>query len=412
MSINSRRLLLALLIAAGILNYADRQIIAVLKPLLQEQLHWSDADYGNLTAVFQFASAFAFLGTGWLVDRVGWRWANPLAVGSWSLAAMAHAATRTLGQFTVVRAALGATESLGTPTGIKTIAVFFAASERSIALGAMNAAGNVGAIVTPLLIPALAISLGWQGAFLITGGCGILWVAAWMLFTRAMKPLPSQDAEQPANADGGQPVRWLDVLADRRTWAFAGGKALSDPVWWFLLYWAPDFFHRVFHLDMQGFAVPLALVYSAAAIGSLIGGFASGRLIARGMNVTQARKSTMLVCALLVLAVPLALAVKNYWFAVGILGLTLAAHQGFSVNLFALVTDVTPSARVGTTISIAALFGNLAGMGVLRLAGNVIGEGTGYGLMLGMAAVAYLASLTWIHFVLPKPRTADSAFAA
>ena len=130
------------------------------------------------------------------------------------------------------------------------------------------------------------------------------------------------------------------------------------------------------------------------------------------MNVTQARKSTMLVCALLVLAVPLALAVKNYWFAVGILGLTLAAHQGFSVNLFALVTDVTPSARVGTTISIAALFGNLAGMGVLRLAGNVIGEGTGYGLMLGMAAVAYLASLTWIHFVLPKPRTADSAFAA
>ena len=179
-------------------------------------------------------------------------------------------------------------------------------------------AGNVGAIITPLLIPALALSLGWQGAFLITGGCGILWVAAWMLFTRGMKP-PSQnqDAERPANARGGQPVRWLDVLADRRTWAFAGGKALSDPVWWFLLYWAPDFFHRVFHLDMQGFAVPLALVYSAAAIGSLIGGFASGRLIARGMKVTRARKATMLVCALLVLPVPLALAVKNYWFAVG-----------------------------------------------------------------------------------------------
>lgn len=402
MSANYRRLLLALLIAAGILNYADRQIIAVLKPLLQEDLHWSDTDYGNLTSVFQFASAFALLGAGWIVDRVGWRWANPLAVGTWSLAAMVHAAVRTLGQFTLARVALGATEAFGTPTGIKTVAVFFAARERSIALGLMNASGNVGAIVTPLFIPAVALSLGWQGAFLITGGCGMLWVAAWMLFARGTAPKMAADPGRAVLRESGQSVSWITVLSDRRTWAIAGGKVFSDPVWWFLLFWAPDFFHRVFHLDMQGFAVPLALIYSAAALGSLAGGFVSGRLIARGVAVAKARKSIMLVCALLVVPVPLALLVHNYWIAVAILGLTLAAHQGFSVNLFALTTDVTPSSRVATTISIAALFGNLAGMGVLRLAGEVIGTGSGYGLMFGMAAVAYLLALTWIHYVLPR----------
>jgi ACS family hexuronate transporter-like MFS transporter len=402
MSINHRRLLLALVITAGMLNYADRQIIAVLKPLLQEDLHWNDSDYGNLTAVFQFAAAFAYLGTGWIVDRVGWRWANPLAVGTWSLAAMAHAAARSLGQFTLARIALGATESLGTPTGVKTVAVLFKASERSIALGAMNAAGNVGAIITPLVIPALALAWGWAAAFLITGALGIVWVAVWLLVTRGDQHAQLSAAKGGANAASAGPVSWRTVLADRRTWAIAGGKVLSDPVWWFLLYWAPDFFHRIFHLDMQGFAVPLAVIYSAAAVGSLLGGFVSGRLIARGVEVAKARQATMLVCALLVVPVPLALIAHNYWFAVAILSLTLAAHQGFSVNLFALTTDVTPSARVATTIGVAALFGNLAGMGILQLAGKVIGAGHGYGLLFGMAAVSYLLALTWIHFVLPR----------
>ena len=432
MSIRSRRVLLALLITAGILNYADRQIIAVLKPLLQTSLHWSDRDYGDLTAIFQFAAAFAFLGTGWIVDRVGWRAANPLAVGSWSLAAMAHSTARTLGEFTLARIALGATESLGTPTAIKTIAVNFSARERSLAFGAMNAAGNVGAIVTPLLIPAFALSLGWSGAFFLTGALGVVWVGVWMLATRNMRDAaPSEVGSTEANAtravdtatdkskpasrsealaaaappasQNGEPVRWSQVLTDRRTWAIAGCKALFDPVWWFLLFWVPDFFHRIFHLDMRAFAIPLALVYAGAALGSLAGGFLSTRLIARGMGVVEARKTTMLICALLVLPVPLALFVHNYWVAVAILGLTLAAHQGFSVNVFALTSDITPGARVGTTISIGALCGNLAGMGILRLAGNVIGAGgsAGYALLFGMAAVAYLLALAWIHFVLP-----------
>jgi MFS transporter, ACS family, hexuronate transporter len=412
MSVLHRRLLLALIISAGILNYADRQVIAVLKPLLQFDLHWSDSDYGYLTAVFQFAAAFAYLGAGWIVDRVGWRWANPLAVGTWSVAAMAHSLARTLGQFTVARIALGATEALGTPTGVKTIAVLFAARERSIALGAMNAAGCAGAIVTPLVIPALALNWGWGAAFLVTGGLGFLWVAAWMLLTRSAVELPAATAEKSALSAKQEPVRLRSVLTDRRTWAITGGKVFSDPVWWFLLYWAPDFFHRIFKLDMEGFAVPLAVIYFVAAAGSLLAGFASGRLIARGVPVVKARKIVMLVSALLVVPVPLALFAHNHWLSVAILSLTLAAHQGFAVNLFALTTDVTPSNRVATTIGVGALFGNLAGMGVLQLAGKVIGPGHGYGLLFGMCSVWYLLGLIWIHFVLPKRNACDEPQAA
>ena len=400
MTVTHRRLLLALLITSGILNYADRQIIAVLKPLLQEQLHWSDSDYGHLTALFQFAAAFAYLGAGWIVDRVGWRAANPLAVGTWSLAAMAHGMVHTLGQFSFARVALGATESLGTPTAIKTIAALFTAKERSVALGAMNAAGNVGAIVTPLFVPVLALTWGWKSAFLVTGGVGLVWVAVWQWAARSAVESPLQSASPPGAAR--EPVRWGTVLSDRRTWAIAGGKVLSDQVWWFLVFWMPDFFHRVFNLDMKSFAVPLAVVYSTAALGSLLGGFVSGRLISHGTDPISARFRTMLVCALLVTPVPLALFVANYWVAVALLSLALAAHQGFSVNLFALTTDVTPESRVGTVISVAALFGNLSGMAILQTAGWLLGSGYGFGPLFGLAAVAYLLALAWIRTLLPK----------
>lgn len=400
MSPRARGLLLALLILAGILNYADRQLIAVLKPLLQERLHWDDADYGRLTTIFQFAAAVTLLGSGWIVDRVGWRAANPLCVASSSLATMAHAACRTLAQFTGARVALGATVSLGTPAAVKTIAENFSARQRSVAFGSLNAAGNAGAIITPLVTPAVALASGWAGGFLLVGALGLVWVLAWVLFVRSLGPEQHGGREieqQPVAA----PVSFRDVLTERRTWAIAGGKALSDSVWWFLLFWSPDFFHRVFHLSMQEFALPLALIYSAAALGALAGGMVSSRLIANGMPVVAARKTVMLMCALLVLPAPVALFVHGYWVAVLILGLTLAAHQGFSVNLFALTTDVTARSSVATTISIGALCGNLAGMGILRVAGEAVGSDWGYGVLFGFTAVAYLLALLWIQCFLP-----------
>jgi ACS family hexuronate transporter-like MFS transporter len=400
MSPRARGLLLTLLILAGILNYADRQLIAVLKPLLQERLHWDDADYGSLTTVFQFAAALALLGSGWIVDRVGWRAANPLSVASSSLATMAHGACRTLAQFTVARVALGATVSLGTPAAVKTIAENFSPRQRSMAFGSLNAAGNAGAIITPLVTPAVALASGWSGGFLLVGALGLVWVLAWVIFVRSLAPEQhgGREIEQQSAA---APVSFGDVLTQRRTWAIAGGKALSDSVWWFLLFWSPDFFHRVFHLSMQEFALPLALIYSAAALGALAGGMVSSRLIANGMPVVAARKAVMLMCALLVLPAPVALFVHGYWAAVLILGLTLAAHQGFSVNLFALATDVTARSSVATTISIGALCGNLAGMGILRVAGEAVGSEWGYGVLFGFTAVAYLLALLWIQCFLP-----------
>jgi ACS family hexuronate transporter-like MFS transporter len=414
MSATRRNLLLALVILSGILNYADRQIIAVLKTLLQAKLNWTDADYGDLTTIFQFAAALAYVGAGWVVDRVGWRRANILAVASWSLAAMAHGVVQTFGQFAVARVALGATESLGTPTAIKTIGALFEPRARSFAMGAMNSATNIGAVITPLVVPTIAVAWGWQAAFLLTGGLGLVWVAAWVLTTSRGAPAGNSLADRSIAVPGGvgkvevsppsasgAAVSWAEVLTDRRTWAIAGAKVLIDQVWWLLLFWIPDFFHRQFHLDIKQAAVPTAAIYLIAACGSIIGGWASGRLIAGGASATDARKTVMLVSALLMLPVPLALFVDNYWLAVGFLGLTLASHQAFSVNLFALTTDVVPGARVGTVISVGALCGNLSGMTVLWVASRLIGK-FGYGPWLALAAVAYLLALAWIRRLIPR----------
>ncbi|MFV3075893.1 MFS transporter [Niveispirillum fermenti] len=400
-----RTLLLALVMLAGILNYTDRQIIAVLKPMLEEQLGWSDADYGFLVAAFQFAAAVAFIFAGWLIDRLGWRVGNPVAVGSWSMAAIVHGMATTMREFTAVRVALGATEALGTPAAIKTVAVWFQARERSLALGFVNAAGNIGAIIAPLVVPVIALAYGWRAAFYIMGGLGLVWVLAWWALTRSpyfQNPPPTQ-----ATAVEGARVPWRTVLSDRRTWAFAGAKVFSDQVWWFLLFWMPDLFIRVFGLDMRGFGVPLATIYAIAAIGSLAGGYFSGHLLARGVGLNRARKLTLLVCALLVLPVPLVLMVENYWLAVALLGLTLAAHQGFSVNLFATATDIIPQRRIATVISIGALCGNLAGMFILQLAGWVLAAGGTYAPMFALVSVSYLLALGWLHLLQPVLRPAD-----
>jgi ACS family hexuronate transporter-like MFS transporter len=395
------RLILGLLIFGGVLNYADRQIIAVLKPMLQEELHWTDMDYGRLTSVFQFASAIAFLGAGWLVDRIGWRRANPLAVGAWSVAAMAHAAARTVGQFTLARFALGATEALGTPTAIKTLAAVFNAEERSLALGIMNAANTLGAVVTPLIIPLVAVKIGWARAFLLTGGLGLVWVAAWFAFAPG-RDGAEQAEETLASTQPRERVRWVEVLRDRRTWAIAGAKVMSDQVWWLLLFWTPDLFHRLFHLSMTGFGAPLAVIYACAGAGALGFGWLTTRLLASGFGLDRTRKLMLLICALLAMPVCLTPYAGNYWIATAILGLTLAAHQGFSLNIFALATDISPPPRVATVISFGALAGNLAGMIILQAAGWVLSKGYGYLPLLGLASVSYLLGLAWVQLLLPR----------
>ncbi len=401
-----RWLIVALIIVGGVLNYADRQIIAVLKPVIETDLHWNDADYGRLASLFQLSAAVAFLFSGAIVDKVGLKWANPLGVAAWSLAAMAHGVARTMGQFVLARVALGATESMGTPAGIKAMAALFAPQQRSAAIGASNAAGNVGAIVTPLVIPMIAAAYGWRATFVVVGAAGFVWVAGWFAALAGAKA----DAPAPIAAQGGSGFgAYLAMLKQRRVWGLAGAKSLSDQVWWLMLFWTPDFFHRVFGLGLTQLGAPLAVVYGCAAVGSLAGGYAPALLLRAGLGLGRVRKATMLVCALLVTPAPLALYVHSYWSAVGLVGLMLAAHQGFSVNLFSLIADVTPDPQIGRVTAFCAFCGNLAGMSILFLAGELLAHGYGYAPLLAIAAVSYLLAVGWIQLMIPRLETPMAA---
>ena len=400
-----RWFLLGLLIVAGILNYVDRQVIAVLKPMIEVDMGWSDADYGRLGSLFQLSAALAYLGTGWIVDRLGVKWAMPTGVVAWSLAAMSHAWAMTMGQFTAARMALGATESMGTPSSVKAVASLFSAKMRSVAFGISNGAANVGAIVTPLVLPMLAALVGWRGSFFIVGSIGLAWAALWFGTTRGINFITAGDAVAP-RAIPGAGLRVL--LTDRRTWGIAGAKALSDQVWWLLLFWAPDFFHKVFGLGVKELGVPLAVVYSMAAVGSLSAGWIASRLMARGYSLNTVRKGMMLVCALLVTPVPFAIYAHSLWVAVALLGLTLAAHQGFSVSIFSTIADIVPRARVGSVTSFGALCGNFAGMGIVWLAGVILTAKLGYAPLLIIASVSYLAALLWLQIWLPRLVPADN----
>jgi ACS family hexuronate transporter-like MFS transporter len=400
-----RWILLALLIGAGILNYVDRQVIAVLKPLIEQDMHWSDADYGKLASLFQLAAATAYVGTGWIVDRLGVKWATPVGVAAWSLAAMAHGWAVSFGQFAAARLALGATESMGTPASVKTIGALFSARMRSVAFGISNGAANLGAVLTPLFLPALAGVAGWRGSFVVVGAAGLVWTVAWVVGVRgAQFHVPKGSPVTLAATAGGLKT----LLSDRRTWGLAGAKALSDQVWWLLLFWAPDFFHRVFGLSVAELAAPLALVYAIAATGSVVAGWIAARLLARGLSINTVRKGMMLACALLVTPVPLALCLKSEWAAAGLLGLTLAAHQGFSVSVFSAIADVIPKARVGVVTSFGSLCGNFAGMGIVFLAGEILNAKLGYAPLLIIAACSYLAGLAWLQLWLPRLRPAEA----
>ncbi|MBT2246372.1 MFS transporter [Sphingobium sp. BHU LFT2] len=395
----TRWLLFGLVVTAGILNLVDRQIISVLKPIIAQDLGWTDNDYGTLAAWFQGAAAFAFLFTGWIADRIGVKWANPLGVAAWSIAAIAHGWAHSIVQFILCRVSLGATEAMGTPTGIKTIATIFPPSLRSAGFGLGNAANSLGAVLAPLAIPVLAIIWGWRGTFIAAGLIGLAWAALWLLATRRINfgatqtEMPSQQAAAP---DYGT------ILKDRRTWAIAVAKIFSDATWWLLLFWMPDFFNRQFGLSGVDLGPPLAVAYGGAAVGSLVGGLVPARLLARGHDLNRVRKGVLLVSALLVLPVPLALQMQYYWGAVAILALTLAAHQGFSTNLFALIADVTPQAKVGRVTSFGAFCGNLGGMAIAKIAGLTLATGLGYLPLFLFASISYLLGIGWIQLLLPR----------
>lgn len=406
MTLSPRRrwLLFALALTAGVLNLVDRQIISVLKPTIAADLGWSDDDYGTLAAWFQAGAAFGFLAAGWIVDRLGAKWANAAGVAAWSLAAMTHGWAHSFSQFVLCRIGLGATESMGTPAGVKTIATIFPPNLRSLGFGLSNAMNSLGAILAPLAIPLVAAVWGWRAAFVLAGVVGLFWVGAWLLASRGVDFGDRQPAGS-GNLISGDKL----FLKEGRTWTIALAKVLSDATWWLMLFWMPDYFNRQFGLSGTDLGPPLALAYCGSAAGSLISGFAANRLLSSGWSANRTRKTLMLISALCVVPVPLALYVDGYWPAVGLMALTLAGHQGFSTNLFGLIADVTPRHKVGRVTGFGAFCGNLGGTAISKIAGLVLAAGLGYGPLFAFAAVSYLLALGWIQLTMPRIVPAEDA---
>lgn len=404
---NYRWLICTLLLAAMIINYVDRQMLGVLKPTLSHDLGWKETDFANIVFWFQGAYAVSYLLFGRLIDRIGARWGFGLAFLIWQLAHMATSVTRTLAGFTIARMLLGVGEGGAFPGGIKAVAEWFPKKERAFATGLFNAGTNVGAIVTPLIVPGLVLSLGWPTAFVVTGAAGLIWLPIWLLVyrrPREQKRLSAaelayieQDAPDPAEKIG-----WGRLLGVRETWAYALGKFMIDPIWWMFLFWLPDFLSKRYGLDLKTFGPPLVAIYLMSDVGSIAGGWLSSAMMRRGASINTARKTTMLICALAATPVAFAAFASNVWLAVGIIGLATAAHQGFSANLYTLPSDVFPRAAVGSVVGIGGMIGAIGGMAMAQYAGWVLDRIGTYTPIFVVAASAYLIALLLIHWLSPR----------
>jgi MFS transporter, ACS family, hexuronate transporter len=403
-----RWLICGMLFAATAINYVDRQIIGVLKPVLQTDFAWSEMDYADIVFWFQTAYALGYLGFGRLADKIGARLGYALAMVIWTGAHMAHAAARSLFGFNLVRFALGLGESGNFPAGLKAVADWFPKSERALATGIFNAGSNVGAIVTPMLVPAITLAWGWRAAFLITGLFSLVWLVVWLFVYRdpakhprvgaAELALIRQDPEEQVQA----PIKWRRLLPLRATWAFAIPKFLIDPIWWMFLFWLPDFFAKRHNLDLKSFGPPLVVVYLLSDFGSIAGGWLSSSLLARGLPLHAARKYAMLVCALAVTPIIFAMYVDSLWVAVAIVGLAAAAHQGFSCNLLTMPSDLFPRVAVGSVVGIGGTAGAVGGMLMAKYAGWVLDSIGSYTPIFVVAGTVYLLALAILHLMSPR----------
>ncbi|WBQ16771.1 MFS transporter [Sphingobium yanoikuyae] len=402
-----RWLICGLLFAATAINYVDRQMIGVLKPVLQAELGWRESDYANIIFWFQCAYALGFLAMGRFMDRVGARIGYAAAFTFWTLAHAAHGLVSGIAQFIAVRFALGIGEAGNFPAGLKVVAEWFPQKERALAIGLFNAGANVGAIATPLIVPAITIAYGWRAAFIVTGLASLVWVAAWLFIYRRpedhARVSPGELAyirSDPVRASA--PIPWSRLFTIRQTWAYALPKFCIDPIWWMFLFWLPDFLGKRYGLDLKSFGPPLVVIYLMSDAGSVLGGWASSRLIARGWSVNAARKATLLACALAVLPVVTVQSIDNLWAAVLLIGLATAGHQAFSANILTLPSDLFPRAAVGSVVGIGGTAGAIGGMLIAQFVGYVLDMTGSYALIFAVAGSAYLVALALLHIISPR----------
>ncbi len=415
---NFRWVICALLFFATTINYVDRQVLGILATPLQKELGWSEADYGFIATAFTGAYAVGLLVVGRLMDWLGTRKGFSLAIIFWSVAAMGHALARSAFGFGVARFALGLGEAGNFPASIKTVAEWFPKKERALATGIFNSGSNVGAIVAPLVVPLIALNYGWQWAFILTGAVGFIWLIFWLLLYQKPEEHPRLSKSELAyiQSDPAEPttkIAWARLFPHRQTWAFAAGKFFTDPIWWFFLFWLPKFLNETYGLSLSQIGLPLIVIYLSADVGSIGGGWLSSFLIKRGWSINAGRKTAMLVCALCVVPIIFAVNASSLWLAVGLISLATAAHQGWSANLFTLVSDMFPRRAVGSVVGIGGFAGSISGMLIATITGLLLQYTGSYVPIFFVAATAYLFALLVIHLLVPRlePAKVDEAAA-
>jgi MFS transporter, ACS family, hexuronate transporter len=402
MSNGLRWALFITLCLAGVFNAMDRPIIALLKPEMSAEFGWDNEDFGRLGFYTQMTAAVSFLFTGWLIDRLGVRKSMALGVTAWSIAAIAHGWAQAAWHVVAARIGLGATEAIQTPLTIKTVATLFAPNMRSFAIGVGTFVAGAGAIALPLLIPVMVASFGWRGALVFAGVGGFAALGLWWLLARGIRFDDAAEDESLDYNDDAQP--YGNVLIERRSWAIIVAKALSDSTWWFINFWLADYFRTRFAFDTEQTAYAYAIAFAGSAIGAFGFGSLSTVLLNRGADVNRVRKGIMLASGLLVLSMFAVFYLDNPWQVAAVFALVLAAHQGFSLSLFSIITDIVPREKVGRVTALGACAGNFAGAGIVWLTGALLDDGTGYAPILAFAGLSYLLALAWLHLLVPVIR--------
>lgn len=413
-----RWVVVALLFFATTINYIDRQVIGLLKPTLTAEFGWDNTTFGYINGFFQLFYALGLLAFGRIIDKIGTKLGYTISIIVWSVAAMAHALVKTTLGFAIARSSLGLGESGNFPAAIKAVAEWFPKKERALATGIFNSGANIGAVVAPIMVPAILGAYGWKEAFLITGALGFIWLVFWVI----VYEIPSRkkglskpefdyihsDDEEVADTKA-KPIPWLQLLTIRQTWAFFMGKFLTDPIWWFFLFWLPGYFSDTYNLDMTKPGWPLVIVYSATTVGSIGGGYLSSFLIKKGWSIPRARKMSMLFFAFCVVPIMSIRYFNSEWAIIGLISLAAAAHQAWSANIFTTASDMFPKRAISSVVGIGGMAGSIGGVLFQPLVGMILdyfekqgNKTVGYNIIFLICGLAYLLAWIVMHFLIGK----------
>jgi ACS family hexuronate transporter-like MFS transporter len=420
---NYRWAVVALLFFATTINYIDRQVIGLLKPTLTKEFGWDNTTFGYINGFFQLFYALGLLAFGRIIDKIGTKIGYTVSIIVWSVAAMAHALAKSTIGFAMARSGLGLGESGNFPAAIKSVAEWFPKKERALATGIFNSGANIGAVVAPIMVPWILGTYGWREAFIITGALGFIWLVFWIIFYEipARKKKLSKTEFDYIHSDdndiaaiNASSISWKKLLTVRQTWAFVLGKFLTDPIWWFFLFWLPGYFSDTFQLDLTKPGWPLVIVYTATTIGSIGGGYLSSFLIKRGWPVAKARKTSMLFFAICVVPIVTARYFNNQWVIVALISLAAAAHQAWSANIFTTASDMFPKRAVSSIVGIGGMAGSVGGILFQPLVGIILdyfqrlGDKTiGYNIIFLICGSAYLVAWLSMHFLIGKRTKVD-----